>query len=179
LVVGTGDLIDLNFTSFATIKFLTINVIATALASIISYYAVSTMVSSHLILWITVMPVVGTFTSLFQLTFIKSMISKKGEWIAFNSVASIVLSLAVIVIGLILASLLEKFKIHIPRSRYTWVIIEAISGALASSIIAVGHWHILQVDNKLKIKWVTSIVITASTIYAFAGYAFTFIELAK
>ena len=70
---------EMNFTSFATIKFLTINVIAIALASVISYFVISPIASSHLILWIIVMPAIGIGTSLIQLPFIKSLVSKKGE----------------------------------------------------------------------------------------------------
>lgn len=169
---------ELNFTSFATVKFLTINVIAIVLASVISYFVISSIASSHLILWIIVMPAIAIGTSLIQLPFIKSLVSKKREWIGFNVVAGIVCPIAVFVIGLILATLLEKSKIHIPTSRYLWVVIGIIAGALASSIIAVGHWHILQADNKLKTEWVISVVIATSASSAFAAYAFTFMELA-
>jgi hypothetical protein len=178
---------ELNLTKLVTLKFLAINVIAIAIAAVVSYFAIFPIASKHLFFWVAVLPMTSFFASLIQLQFIQSLVSKKGEWVGFNVVASIVWPLATVLVNFAIASILKMSQINlllqpvesISTRRILFIIIGAIPGAIASSIIAVGHWHQLQADNEIKTKWITSVVITMSAVSGFAAYAFSFMELAK
>ncbi|QWV92149.1 hypothetical protein KP004_13060 [Geomonas oryzisoli] len=160
--------------------YLVLNAIATLIASAVAYGIFSRLATtSHELRWIWAMPVTAALISLIQLAALRSMVTKRLEWLVFNTVAAFVWPFATFILAFMFGTLSEKVGLPIPHGRIFFVVVGGPIGAITGSMIAAAHSSFLDANKDVKAQWSISVIVAAGIIAGFLSYGFTFLEFAK